>query len=241
MQDIHEGRQQTADYYWGKTKDKVLLANVASNPEIFDKWQGKIYIFSTMIPDQGIKDEFDKVEKFTHYISSGGNAAGACMYVAKAIMGSSDIIYCGVDCCFSYDQHFHSYDTQYDNWKGKGIGETVRWPDIYGIPRKTWPSYMNFKLWFDYISMNTPGTWSSASTGIIGSYPEGNLRAFRFGTLRNLLEMYRISETIELAEMKVENGVPSKVVNEDGEILKKRVDLGDIFKDSKQPLEITLF
>jgi hypothetical protein len=241
LTDVTEGRKNPPEYYWEKSKDHVLLCNVASDPVLLDKWQGKIYLFNTLIPDAGIRDEYAKIERFSHYISSGGNALGACMYTAKALMGSGEIIYVGADFCFDYDNHFHSYPTQYDNFKGGGLGNTVRWPDIYGIPRITWPSYMNFAFWFNWVSLNIPGRWVSASEGIMGAFPEGNLTSFKYVSLKNALENYRIADTVQIAENRIENGVSIPVKNEDGSVKTKPLLLEEYFKDSKQPWDMTFF
>lgn len=240
IDDMTEGREKDSSHYWEQTKGKVLLAYVASDPKLFELWQGEIYLFNCLIPDLGLREEFNKIERFSHYISSGGNALGACMYTAKAVMGSSEIIYVGADFCFDYDHSFHSYKTHYDNVDGKGVGQVIRWPDVFGNSRSTWPSYFNFKLWMDWVSVNVPGSWASASEGLLGAYPEGNIRRFRYGTLSNLLEIYRISEQVDLAEFKFENGVQIPVM-ENGVQKKKPFALSELFKDSRQPLDITLF
>lgn len=241
LQDVVEARSKDPEYYWEMTKDATLIASVCTPVELFKKWKGKLYLFNTLIPDMSVRAEFEKVEKFTHYISTGGNASGGCMYAAKALMGSSDIIYVGVDLCFDYDSTFHSYKTHYDNFDGKGIGDTMPWPDVYGIRRRTWPSYFNFAQWFNFISMKVPGTWSTASEGILGAYPEGNLNSFRYGTLSDLLEKYRIADTIQLGEHEMTPEGIKPRMNEDGTAVRRDHLLSEFFKDPQQPMEIVLF
>lgn len=241
LKDVWEGRKSDPDVYWEATKGKVLLANVASPPELFDMWQGEIYLFSCIMPDLSLRQEFDKIEKFTHYISSGGNALGGCVYAAKSVMGSGEIIIVGGDFCFGYTHNFHSYPTSYDNKDGNGIGQVVRWPDVYGLPRVTWPSYLNFKFWFDWLTLTIPGRWVSASEGIFGSYPEGNLRSILYGSLDSILETYQMVDRVEVGNFEIINGQRVNAVDENGKVIKTPHFLEDFWKDPKQPMEMTLF
>lgn len=240
IDDVSESRNKDGGFYWEKTKGKKLLAYVASDPRLFDLWQGEIYLFNCLLPDMALREEIGKIERFSHYISSGGNALGACMYTAKAVMGSSEIIYVGADFCFDYDHKFHAYQTHYDNVDGKGIGTVIRWPDVFGNARATWPSYLNFKFWTDWVAMNVPGNWASASEGLLGAYPEGNLRRIKMAPLNLLTEHYRIAEEVDLGEFKYESGVQIPIM-ENGVHKKKSMKVEELFKDSKQPLDITLF
>lgn len=185
---ITEGRQK--DEYWEETKDQVLLAYTASPTLLLEKWQGKIQFFNTNIPDAEIQRQQREIEVFTHFISSGANVLGACMYIAKMVFGSSTIVYVGADFCFSYDNTFYSYKTD------KPIGGYMLWPDIFGIPRKTWPSYMNFKYWFDRCACEVPGHWVSCSFGLLGSYQGGVLRQFEYWQLDQYLERYFMADRV---------------------------------------------
>lgn len=243
IQDIYDGRKQAPEIYWEATKGKTLIANIATDPGLFDKWRGKIYLFNTLIPDPSIREEFGKIERFSHYISTGGNALGACLYTAKVVMGSSDIIFVGADFCFDFDKTFHAYPTQYDSYGGNGIGHVVSWPTVFGKSAPyalTWPSYFNFKLWMDWIVMNIPGLWASASYGIFGAYEEGNLSKIRYGSLSEILEPYRITDVVQLASFKFENGQRVPLL-ENGVHKKEPHFLSEMFKDSQQPLDITVF
>lgn len=222
--DVSEGRKNSD--YWAKTKGKKLLAFVASDPELFAKWQGDIYLFNCLIPDYEIKTKFDEMQKFSHYVSCGGNALGGCMYVAKAIMGSQSIHYVGADFCFSYENQFHSYATHYD-----APGQYVMAYDVYGMPRKTWPSYMGFKFWFDHIAMTVPGRWVNCSFGTLGAYREGNLKAFEYMPLSDALVQYRMSEIITLER----RGDLKEVLS------KEKIKLKDIFTNPEYPQDIILF
>ena len=241
LDDVWQGRKHPAEYYWEKTKDKILLASAVTPPKLFDAWKGKVYLFNILLPDLPLRQEFAKVEVFNHYISCGGNALGGCVYLAKTLFGSGEIIIVGGDFCFGYTHQFHSYETPYDNIKGKGVGNVIRWPDIYGISRVTWPSYLNFKFWFDWLTLNIPGRWSSASEGIFGSYPEGNLKSVRYGILENLLETYQTADVLNIGEYQFVNGVMSPKVDEKGVMIKTPKLVSEIWKDPKQPMEITFF
>lgn len=230
LDDIGEGRQKTLAQYMEDSTDDNLLAFVATHPKMWDIWKGNIHLFNSMIPDPRVMNEFKNIENFTHYISSGGNALGACMYVAKAIMGSTKIIYVGADFCFSYDNRFHSYSTHYDN-----LGGYVLWPDVYGIPRKTWQSYLNFKFWFDKVSLIVPGDWVSASGGTLGAYQGGNLMSFKYMPLEDVLLPYRNATTVKVVDTKLgEFGqmVPS------GE---SPMDLEEFFGNPNYPKDLIFF
>lgn len=193
IDDLSEGREKDSEYYWASTKDKVLIAYAASHPSLWEKWQGKVYLFNALIPDMTIRKEKDEIQRFTHYISSGGNAGGACLYTAKAVFGADPLIFVGIDQCFDYDDTFHAYKTKYDN-----VGNYVTWPDVYGIPRKTWQSYLNFKFWMDDRAMKIPGSYVNASGGLLGAYQGGNIKHFKYQSLKDTLVPYHSSEALNL-------------------------------------------
>lgn len=226
IDDVSESRNQDGKFYWEQTKGKVLLATIMSDPRLFELWQGELYLFNSLIPDMSLREEFAKIEKMTCYISSGGNAGGACMYAAKAIMGSSSIMYVGLDMCFDYDDKFHSYSTHYDN-----VGKYIRWPDVFGVPRKTWMSYLNFKFFLDNVAKTIPGTWINCSSGLLGSYVGGNLKHYEYMDLQTALAQYHMSEEVLLLQ---EKGT-GEVVNQ------ATIPLKDVFKDTKYEHDIVLF
>ena len=174
-----------------------MVGIVTSPKKLWEQWKGEVYLFNSLIPDESYRKETDAIERFAHYISSGGNASGACMYLAKAIMGSNPIVYVGVDCCFDYANEWHSYPTKYDNFEGRGLGNYFTATDCLGNMRKTYPSYWNFKCWFDHIACNVPGQWISCSEGLLGAYKEGNIQQYVYSTLDKYLEQYRIIEQVK--------------------------------------------
>jgi hypothetical protein len=191
VRDVFEGRQQPPEFYWEKTAGKKLLAYVGTSPNLLKLWQGEVFFFNTPLPDMALQAEIDAIEKFQHCISSGGNALGACMYAAKVIMGSPTIVFVGADFCFDYDNTFHAYKTHYDE-----VGQFVLHPDVFGVPRKTWQSYLNFKFWLDRISMTVPGVYVNASFGCLGAYMGGNLGSFIYRSLDDWLIQYEIAESV---------------------------------------------
>lgn len=191
LADVFEGRNSPAEHYWAQTKDKVLLATITTPKKLFELWQGPIYLFNIMIPEAGLHNEIQKIERFSHYISAGGNALGGCLYVAQHIFSSHVIHFVGADFCFDYDNTFHSYKTHYDK-----IGAYIMWPDVYGIPRKTWGSYINFKFWFDWVACNIPGRYVNCSEGLLGAYKEGNIKQFQYMSLSDALIPYQMHEKV---------------------------------------------
>lgn len=227
VDDVFEGRKEAPEHYWEATKGKTLLATVASDPSLFEKWQGDIYLFSSLIPDHYVKTELDNIERFAHFISAGGNALGGCLYVAKAIFGSDVIHIVGGDFCFDYNNTFHAYKTHYDT-----PGQYVVWPDVYGNMRKTWASYLNFKFWFDHIACTIPGRWISCSEGLLGAYREGNIRQFQYMSLKDALVPYSMTHRIYLER---------KDLATKQTIERTPIDLKDLFSNPAYEADIVVF
>lgn len=223
FKDVYEGRKFDEGHYWEQTKGKKLIAYGASDPRLWGLWQGDVYLFNSMIPDEQVRNEFDAIEPFSHYVSSGGNALGACMYISKAVMGSSEIIYVGGDFCFDYDGGtFHSYATEYDK-----PGNYVRVIDVFGNSRRSWQSYVNFKYWLDKVACTVPGSWVNASEGILGAYREGNIKQFKYMTLREALIPYQMADTLYLEDQATKTKEP--------------FDLEEFWKNSKSDKKMTFF
>lgn len=191
LEDVFEGRKHPPEYYWEQTENKVLLACITTPKKLFDLWRGPVYLFNIMIPDARVHNEIQSIERFSHYVSAGGNALGGCLYIAHHIFSSHVIHLVGADFCFDYDNTFHSYKTHYD-----ALGNYIMWPDCFGIPRKTWMSYLNFKFWFDWVACNIPGRYVNCSGGIMGSYKEGNIKQFQYMPLKDALIPYRMHEKV---------------------------------------------
>jgi hypothetical protein len=191
VEEISEGGKKTHAEYLEATKDAHLLAFVGSHPKLFDSWKGKVSLFNCPVPDQGYRDAIKELEPFWTFVSTGGNVLGACMYIAKAIFGSGTIIYVGADFAFSYTRKFHAWDSKYD----ASIGQCLRCVDVWGNSVLTWQSYYNFKIWFDWVAENVPGTWINCTEGgLLGSYPEGNIANIRQMRLKDCVWMYSLPE-----------------------------------------------
>jgi hypothetical protein len=170
------------EWYWGRTKDRTLLAHVATHPDLLEKWQGPIYYFFTPLSSDKLTDEFKRNIDFSKVpiVQVGGNALGGCMYVAKAILGAGVIIFAGADFSFDYAHQFHPAASPYD----KQFSGIMPATDIFGNRVYTWGSYFNFKNWMEYIAMGGKGNnmvlmINATEGGIMGSYPEGNIQQIR--------------------------------------------------------------
>lgn len=193
LEEVSEGGSKTPEEYWESTKDKTLIAFIGSNPKLFEKWQGKVYLYAAPVPDKEYMDACESVEKFNVYVSTGGNVLGACLYFAKAILGCNPIAFVGADFSFSYDKKFHGWDSKYD----KSLGNCVSHTDVFGNRILTWMSYFNFKNWFDYIAITVPGIYINCTEGgIFGSYQSGNLAAIKQQSLTSFLNMYELQENV---------------------------------------------
>lgn len=227
LDDVFEGRKQAPEYYWEKTKGKILLATTATPSELFDLWQGEVYLFTVMVPEYETQMALQSIERFSHYIAPGGNALGGCLYIAKSIFCSDTIHFVGADFCFDYNNTFHSYKTHYD-----ALGGYVMWPDCFGNARKTWPSYLNFKFFMDWVACTVPGRYVSCSEGLLGAYKEGNIRQFTYMPLKDALIPYKSMEKMFLEKRDAMSGF----VLEKEELLLK-----DYFGNAAFPKDVTLY
>lgn len=196
-EEVSEGGKRTAEEYWATTKNKKLCAFIGTDPKFFDLWQGEVYLFNAPVPDQKFMDSIAQTEEFNCYISNGGNVLGACLYIAKAVMGSNPIAFMGADFSFGYNtgtgHHFHSWDSKYD----AKLGNVMRGVDVFGNKVLTWPSYFNFKNFFDYVALSVPGLYINCTEGgMLGAYPDGNLMAIKQMGIKDFLDMYRMNEPL---------------------------------------------
>jgi hypothetical protein len=176
------------------TKNKKLVAFIGSDPRLFEKWQGEIYLYNAPIPDPEIQEAIDGTELFHAYIANGGNVLGACLYFAKGVLGCNPIAFLGADFSFSYEKKFHAWNSKYD----KNLGHVIKLFDVYGNKVLSWQSYVNFKTWFEYVSRVVPGLYINCTEGgTLGSYAEGNLRSIIQMELSQFMTMYRMSEAIQ--------------------------------------------
>lgn len=184
--------------WWKKTKDKTLCTALHCNPELHRRWQGKILWFDTALQgmNEAVSVDAPEIKDMRLMVQSGGNTLGACHYIAKAILGASQIVFVGADLCFSNTKKFYAWDSPSDD-KFSGLMPAV---DIYGIRRWTWRSYWGFKNWFEHVACGghnqVPGTYVNCTEGgILGAYPEGNIVQIRQRTLKEFLgehNMYKL-------------------------------------------------
>jgi hypothetical protein len=194
IDEVSEGGSQSPEWYWDRTEDRRLLAFIGTDPELLARWQGKIYFFNCPVPDKLFQEQLQQIESFNTFLGNGGNVLGACLYFAKGIAGANPIIFTGADFSFGYDDKFHSWDSKYD----ANMGHIVKMTDVYGNKVSTWPSYFNFKNWFDYVCSTVPGIWINATEGgCLGSYPEGNIRAIKQMDFDDVITMYTMHKHLE--------------------------------------------
>ena len=193
IEEVSEGGKLSPDEYWEKTKGKTLLAYVGSHPELLKKWKGEILFFNAPMTRADMEQDMEAVEKFHTYVSPGGNVLGACLYIAKAIMGANPIAFIGADFSFGYDKRFHSWDSKYD----EEVGDVQWTTDVFGNRVFTWPSYHGFKCFFDYVAMTVPGLYINCSEGgTLGAYQQGNIMQIKQMDLVNFFQMYELCELV---------------------------------------------
>jgi len=196
LPEVSEGGTKTEEEYWEISKDRTLIAVINTNPELLKKWRGRILFY--MVPSTNeLMDEYKKYLDVTKVpgFSVGGNALGACLYFAKAILGAGPIIMVGADFSFGYDHKFHSWDSHYDQ-QFSGLKDCV---DIFGNRVFTWPSYFGFKCWFDFMAMGGTGRnphifINATEGGILGAYPEGNIKQILQIDLYNALRIFTMHD-----------------------------------------------
>lgn len=194
--EVAEGGSRTPEEYWELTKDRVLIAYIGSHPDLFKKWKGKVYVFNAPVPDDNYVKAVDAIEPFNVYVSNGGNVLGACLYISKAFFGVDRVAMLGSDFCFGYDKKsFHPWKSSYDI---AGPGIVVPMTDVFGIKVPSWPSYRNFKYFFDYLSLQIPGQWmvNCSEGGCLGSYAEGNIKSIIQMPLCEFLAQQNMCEDI---------------------------------------------
>jgi hypothetical protein len=194
LDEISEGGKLTHEEYLERTEKHTLLAFVGCSHKLVQAWRGKIIWFHCPIPSDEVNDRIDEIEKFRLPISTGGNVLGAAFYIARAVLGSHPIVFCGADFSFSYGKKFHGWKSSYDT---AGVGQGFRHTDVYGIKVHTWPSYYNFKCWFESKVCMCPGIYINATEGgIFGSYNEGNIQQVRQMTLKQAIRMFTMSDEL---------------------------------------------
>ena len=192
LEEVSEGGKLTEEAYWDLTKDRVLVAYIGSDPRLFERWQGQIYLFNAPMPEQSLNEEIDAIEPFRAVLSNGGNVLGSCLYFSKGVLGCPITVFVGADFSFAYDcKTFHSWASKYD----AHLGQTVQLTDIFGIKVHAWPSYANFKVWFEWVSCNVPGYYINATEGgCLGSYPQGNIQQIKQMDLGDALALFGMPE-----------------------------------------------
>ncbi len=194
IEEVTEGGTKPAEEYWEMTKDRTLCAFIGTHPELLKKWKGKILFYNCPIPEESLIEKIEAVEVFNCHVSTGGNVLGACLYLAKTVLGASQIIFTGADFAFGYNTKFHPWDSKYDAEKG----HVIKAKDIYGLPVNTWPSYYNFKSYFDSVPFRVPGVYYNCSEGgCLGAYPTGNLACFQYMDLKDCLARFNINDQIK--------------------------------------------
>ncbi len=191
LEEISEGGSLTSAEYWERTEGHKLVAYIGSNPELIKRWRGEVLFFNAGMPHGEAKTRADQAAGFYTMLGSGGNVLGACLYLAKGILGCQAVAFVGADFCFDYKNKFHGWDSKYD----KELGQHLRVTDIYGVKVNTWRSYQNFKCWFEYVSMTVPGIYYNCTEGgTLGAYPEGNIAQLRYCDLTEFVGMCSMNE-----------------------------------------------
>jgi len=194
VEEVYEGGANTQEWYWERTKGKKLLAFIGTHPELLKMWQGEVYFFNCPVPDKSYEDLIESLERFNCYVSTGGNVLGACLSIAKAHLGCQTVGFIGADFSFSYVNKFHGWDSKYD----VSLGHIILWVDVYGNKVKTWQSYLNFKNWFDFISIKVPGLYFNCTEGgIMGAYRDGNLYSIKQTNLKEFIQLWHLNDVIE--------------------------------------------
>lgn len=203
-EEVYSCGKRTPEEYWALTKNRTLLAWVGSHPELLKAWQGRILFFHSPINDEEYQKKTEDLETFICHASTGGNVLGAATYIAKAFLGANPLAFIGADFSFSYDKKFHGWNSDYD----KDIGTVNRAIDVFGNAVATWPSYYNFKCWFDHVVLKVPGLWFNCTEGgIFGAYRDGNIAQLRQLALIDFIRMWGINALVKDQAINPENAI----------------------------------
>lgn len=197
IEEMCQGGKEKPEYYWNLTKDRTLITSVTGHPDLLSKWQGKKLFYGVMASTPEFAAAYAKITKFNLIFSVGGNTLGACLYFAKAILGACPIVYMGADFAFGMDRKFHSWDSPYDAMYS-GLQTAY---NVFGCKVATWPSYFNFKSWFEFMACggngNQPGMYINCTEGgILGSYAEGNIRQIQQMRLKDFFWTYNLHKKL---------------------------------------------
>jgi hypothetical protein len=189
--EVSEGGSKTEEEYWALTEKRTLLAFIGTHPKLLEKWRGKVLFFNCPVASDDIIAATEEKERFNMFVGTGGNVLGACLYIAKGILGANPIAFVGADFSFGYNRRFHAWESKYD----AHLGNVVKMIDVYGNKVLSWQSYANFKSWFDFIAIKVPGLYINCTEGgTFGAYPEGNIAAVKQMELAQFLSMYQMHE-----------------------------------------------
>jgi hypothetical protein len=195
IREVYEGGSNPPEWYWERSKDRTLCCYIGTHPLLLEKWQGKVLWFTTPPQSEKIYKETDKVFPYKNnsIFSVGGNALGACLYMARGVLNCGPTIFIGADFCFSYDSHFHAWNSPYDSM----CRGTVDWTDIFGNRVQTWQSYLGFKKYFDFQACGGLGGngqifINATEGGILGAYKEGVIKQFLYMDLKTALHTFNI-------------------------------------------------
>ena len=198
ISEVYEGGSKEESWYWERSKDRTLITTVFANPVLLEKWQGEIFFFQT--PSSSVKGLNELVDiSVVPTFSVGGNALGACLYFAKAILGGSDIVFIGADFAFDYSNKFHGWKSPYD----KQFSGVIPVTDVFGNRVWTWASYFNFKCYMDFVAGggkggNPQSFINCTEGGILGAYPEGNIQQIKQMSLKECLTVYNMHKNMPL-------------------------------------------
>lgn len=193
VSELYQGGKKDPEHYWELSKNRTLITATVGHPELHKKWRGKILFYNPPIPDPQLLNKIASTSGLGLYFNVGGNTLGAALYFAKAVLGANPIAFVGADFSFGYERRFHPFDSPYD----AQCSGTIQVPDIFGVKVHTWPSYYNFKAWFDFIACggkgDNPGTYVNCTEGgILGAYAEGNIRQIQQMPLAFFLLQYNM-------------------------------------------------
>lgn len=216
VEEVSEGGARKEEEYWAMTEKRTLLAYIGTSPKLLEKWRGEVLFYNCPVPDEEYMKEVKAVEEFNLYVGTGGNVLGACLYIAKGILGSSLIAFMGADFAFSYDKKFHAWDSKYD----AHLGRVIKSVDVFGNKVLTWQSYANFKGWFESVAMRVPGLYVNCTEGgTFGAYPEGNVLCIKQMDLLDFLNMHHMHDHLK-----------EECANPDGFVIVKDPVTGDDIK-----------
>lgn len=189
---IYDGGKKPRAEYQEMMKDQVLICNTCINPKVLSEWKGKVLFFNTMANVPEYQKAAEEKCKDLVTFNQGGSVTGACLYMARAILGCGPIAFVGLDLAYSKAGMYYPWNDEMTHQSK--IPNATAMTDIYGDRVITDGSWLSFKSWIEFTACGGSigakhNFYNCTEGGILGAHPQGNLRKLMPMDLKQFLDM----------------------------------------------------